>query len=495
VSGTALFVGALVVLGAGLRFYGLGHQGFWYDEANTAFLMRRPFGDMLGLLPTNESTPPLYYCVAWLWTRVFGPGEAGLRSLSALFGVLVIPVAYALGSAAVSRRVGVVAAALVAFNPLLIWYSQEARSYILLVLLTALALLALVHALRNPTPRTLALWSLAAVLSLTTHYYAVLVVAPQALWLLITNGRRRGPQIAVAVVTASGLALIPLALTQNGTHRDQWISASPLGIRLNQLVPQILIGPGAPDRLLIKFIAFAAALIGLGLLVLRATQRERRVALQIGAMVLFGFVLNLVFILVGYDDLITRNLLALVVPVLLVLSVGLGARRAGGVGLVAAAVLCAMGATAAIGVAADRGLQRPDWRPLAKMLGPRPPFHGPGRAFLIQDYRFLLPMSLYMRGLRRIAPRVGARVNQLDVISISAPEQRLCWWGAACNLLPTSPQLSYPIPGFHFVWQRRVRQFTVQHFVSRHPVQIRPAVVAPALYLTALGRDALLFQQ
>jgi 4-amino-4-deoxy-L-arabinose transferase-like glycosyltransferase len=495
VSGTAAFVGALVLLGAALRFYGLGHQGFWYDEANTAYLMRRPFGDMFGLLPTNESTPPFYYCVAWLWTRVFGPGEAGLRSLSALFGVLVIPVAYALGRAAGSRRVGAVAAALVAFNPLLIWYSQEARSYILLVLLTALALLALVHALRDPTPRALTLWSLAAVLSLTTHYYAVLVVAPQALWLLRTQGRRRGAQIAVAVVIASGLALIPLALAQNGTHRDLWIARSPLGIRLNQIVPQMLIGPGAPDRLLVKFVAFAAALTGLGLLILRASLRERRVALQLGAMVLLGFVLNIVFILVGYDDLITRNLMALVIPVLLVLSVGMGARRAGGLGLLAAAVLCAMGLTAAIGVAADRGLQRPDWRPLARMLGPAPPRHGPGRAFLIQDYRMLLPLSLYLRGLRRIAPRVGARVNQLDVISISAPEQRLCWWGAACNLLPSTPQLSYPIPGFHFVWQRRVRQFTVQHFVSRRPVWVRPAVVAPALYLTALGKDDLLFQQ
>jgi hypothetical protein len=153
-----------------------------------------------------------------------------------------------------------------------------------------------------------------------------------------------------------------------------------------------------------------------------------------------------------------------------------------------------IGITAAVGVAADRDLQRPDWRPLARLLGPAPPRHGPGRAFLIERYRFLFPLSLYMPGLRRIEPRVGARVNQLDVITISAPEQRLCWWGAACNLLPSSPQLAYPIPGFHFAWQRQVRQFTVQHFVSRHPIRIRSATVAPALYLTVLGKDDLLFQ-
>jgi hypothetical protein len=492
---TAVVVGLLVVLGAALRFYGLGHQGFWYDEANTVFLMRHSFGQMLGLVPLNESTPPLYYCLAWLWTRLFGTGEAGLRSLSALFGVLVIPVAYGLGSTAVSRRVGLVLAALVTFNPLLIWYSQEGRAYALLVLLTALSLLALLRALRTSAPRAFAAWALASVLAMTTHYYAVLVIAPQAIWLLVEHRRRRAVQIAVAVVTACGLALIPLALAQNGTHRDRWISNSPLSIRLSQVLPQLVIGPGAPERLLLKFLAFAAAAVALALLVFRADLRSRPTVRRIAVVVLIGFGMNFIFILAGYDDLITRNLLALVIPALFVLAAGLGAHRAGWVGLLAAGTLCALGLTAAVGVAADRGLQRPDWRPLARMFGPAPPAHGPGRAFLIQDYRMLLPLSLYMTGLRRIAPKVGARVNQLDVISISAPEQRLCWWGAACNLDRSTPQLSYPIPGFHFVWQRQVRQFTVQHFVSRHPVRIRSSLVAPALYETVIGKDTLLFQQ
>ena len=117
---------------AGLRFYGIGHQGFWFDEANTAQLVRFSPGKMLGLIPQSESTPPLYYCVAWVWARLFGDHEAGLRSLTAVAGVLVVPVAYGL------------AAALTACNPLLVWYSQEARSYSMLVLLSAESLVAVV---------------------------------------------------------------------------------------------------------------------------------------------------------------------------------------------------------------------------------------------------------------------------------------------------------------------------------------------------------------
>ena len=134
------------MLAAVLRFYRLGHQGFWFDEGNTALLVHFSPGKMFGLIPQTESTPPLYYCVAWVWARIFGYGEAGLRSLSALAGVLTVPVAYGAARKLISRRAGLIAAALTACNPLLIWYSQEARSYSLLVLLTAVALLAFAYA-------------------------------------------------------------------------------------------------------------------------------------------------------------------------------------------------------------------------------------------------------------------------------------------------------------------------------------------------------------
>src|SRR5437879_2148634 len=124
-----LTVAALTLLAGVLRFAGIGHQGFWFDEGNTALLVHFSPGKMLGLIPQSESTPPLYYCVAWAWARVFGHGEAGLRSLSALAGIATVPVMYGAARRLVSERAGLIAAALTACSPLLIWYSQEARSY------------------------------------------------------------------------------------------------------------------------------------------------------------------------------------------------------------------------------------------------------------------------------------------------------------------------------------------------------------------------------
>ena len=188
-------VAGLTVLAALLRFYRLGHQGFWFDEGNTALLVHFSPGKMLGLIPQTESTPPLYYCVAWVWARIFGYGEVGLRSLSALAGVALIPVVYGAGVKLVSRRAGLIVAALAACNPLLIWYSQEARSYELLALLTSVSLLAFAFARLTPTPRVLAAWVIACALALATHYYAALVVVPEAIWLLViapaTDARSR----------------------------------------------------------------------------------------------------------------------------------------------------------------------------------------------------------------------------------------------------------------------------------------------------------------
>ncbi|HLY49607.1 MAG TPA: hypothetical protein VKR21_10460, partial [Solirubrobacteraceae bacterium] len=51
----AFAVATLTVLAAVLRVYRLGHQGFWFDEGNTALLVHLSPGKMLGLIPQSES--------------------------------------------------------------------------------------------------------------------------------------------------------------------------------------------------------------------------------------------------------------------------------------------------------------------------------------------------------------------------------------------------------------------------------------------------------
>jgi len=493
---------ALTVLAAALRFYGLGHQGFWYDEGSTALLVRFSPGQMLGLIRQSESTPPLYYCVAWVWSRLFGDTEAGLRSLSAVAGVLVVPVAYfAARKLLRSRRAALIAAALTACNPLLIWYSQEARAYSLLVLLCALATLAFAYARVSPEPRLVGAWALAGVLALLTHYYAVVAVAPQAAWLLYERRHRRSVQVAVASVVVAGLALIPLAVAQSNTRNDAWIARTSLRLRLAQIVPQFVLGTGTPARMVLKFAAFALIAVAVGLLVLRTRPDERRPALIAAGLAVAGFVLSLTFVAAGNDTLITRNILPLWLPCAIASAGGLAAARARWLGPATAVALCGIGLTAAIGVAADYDLQRPNWRPVAAALG-RWPAAGargadrqPARVVLIQNYLDRLPLALYMPSLDYLRGNAVTRVTELDVISIHSPSQPLCWWGAACNLISSPPQADYPIAGFREVSSRHVEQFTITTMRAADPVRVTRAELASALTATRLSHDRVLVQR
>src|SRR5207248_8367161 len=134
-------------------------------------------------IPGSESTPPLYYVLAWSWVRIFGWSEAALRSLSALLGTATVPVAYLVACSFAGRRVGLLTALLMACSPILVWYSQEARSYSLFVFFSALSLLFFARLVERYRPADLAAWSAVAVLALTSHYFSVFLLLVETAWL------------------------------------------------------------------------------------------------------------------------------------------------------------------------------------------------------------------------------------------------------------------------------------------------------------------------
>src|SRR5215210_231163 len=214
---------ALTALAAVLRFATLDAQSFWFDEAVTVHLLQLDLGGMLERISETESTPPLYYLLARLWSKAFGLGEVGLRSLSALLGTATVPLAYLAVRELCSRRVGLAVAALAAVSPVLVWYSQEARAYALVVLLSAISLWAFARLLREPSWRSAAVWALASALALLSHYFAVFLVLPEAVWLAAATAPRRRALPAIAAVALVALAELPLALHQKSLELASFI--------------------------------------------------------------------------------------------------------------------------------------------------------------------------------------------------------------------------------------------------------------------------------
>jgi hypothetical protein len=334
----------------------------------------------------------------------------------------------------------------VACNPLLIWYSQEARSYAVLVLLTTLSVFAAARLRQQPTGRSAAAWFAVAGLTLATHYFGALIVVPEAVWLLWVHRRDRRVWLAVVGAGAVGLALLPLAVGQR--TNAVWIAWFPLDRRLAQIVPQLALGTGAPARTWLKLAAAGAVLLAVVLLIRRADRAERRGALLAGGLALVSVLLVFVLALAGSDEIITRNVIVALVPLIVLVAGGLGARRAGWLGVAGGTVLCAVGLTAAVAVKVDSNLQRPAWRELARVLEANRP-SGTRTAILMEHYYpGIEPLAVYLPGLHFVRPR-GVRVNEIDLIAAkTVPHSWFCWWGSECNVVPAALDTTIRIRGF-----------------------------------------------
>lgn len=365
----------LTALGAGLRFATLGVQSYHHDEIVTASrVLRVGFGHAMDAVGFSESAPPLYYALAWIWTQATGNGEWGLRSLSALAGVATIPVGFFLGRELRDARAGVIAAALVAVNPMLLWYSQEARAYALLGLFCALALLFCVRALRRGERRDFVLWGVFSALALATHYFAVFPLVAEVLLL----ARRRGRAIVSGlwIVALAVLALAPLAIHQMSYGHAEWIGKFSLGHRIGEVAVTFMVGETGdvigrvehPGPALLPLALIAAAF---ALLLLRGTRAERRAAfvpLAVAATTV-GIPLLLAVFSTSKDYFLARNLLPALVPLLAAVAVALSAERSRRLGAAIAIALVAYFLAFSVHASTAPELQRPDWRAVAEHLG------------------------------------------------------------------------------------------------------------------------------
>ncbi|MEH2306382.1 glycosyltransferase family 39 protein [Nostoc sp.] len=215
-------------------------------------------GDVVHNLATQDSHPPLYFVLAYLWMKLF-PSEGGLvslfaaRSLPAIFGAASIPCVYVLSKVAFrSRLVGQLAAAMIAVSPYAVFLAQEARHYTLAILWVIGSLTCLVIATRHiqnrtPLPVWVALsWVVINALGIATHYFFTFTLYTEAVvlislaWLqlqtstkfslLFSSPWRRIYAVAVGTLVA-GLIWIPILLeNKNRGILTEWIRGSRVGL-------------------------------------------------------------------------------------------------------------------------------------------------------------------------------------------------------------------------------------------------------------------------
>jgi uncharacterized membrane protein len=160
----------VLALSLAIRLISL-NQSLWLDEAISANVAKNySYNEIVTKFSPSDFHPPFYYLTLKAWTAVFGYSEISLHLPSVIFSLITIYIVYLLA--------GNGAALLTGLNPLLIYYSQEARMYSMVTMLLMLAVYFWVK-------KKYLLFNILAFCCFITFYGSVFLLAALAVYLLV----------------------------------------------------------------------------------------------------------------------------------------------------------------------------------------------------------------------------------------------------------------------------------------------------------------------
>lgn len=202
----ALFAAALI-----LRLWRIDRLPLWLDETTLIQQASQPFSRLIQDIIVAHPAPPLFFLLMGAWIPHGPPGELWARLPSAVLGAGFVVATAWLARELGGRRATPIAAGLALFDPLALWYAQEARTYALSMGLAAATLALEVRFLRRGSTWLLPAMAVCTVMLELSHYAAVLaLVIATILAAAYPTGRGRRGWALVAL----WIGAIPLLGTQ-----------------------------------------------------------------------------------------------------------------------------------------------------------------------------------------------------------------------------------------------------------------------------------------
>lgn len=258
-----------------MRIYDLGTESIWLDEAfSIDFSAYYSVGSIIEESASTQTHPPLYFILLHFWINLFGTSEVATRSLSAIFGIISILLIYQVGSTLFNRKVGLISGFLSAISSYHIYYSQEARSYTFLLLLSLLSYFLFIKILRGDRRWYYPCYFLTNLLLGYTHFYGLFIIASQALFFFLFWNKYKPQRVRfLGTLVISIIALLPLVSLLGGkvvaiAERGFWIREPQLIDILGSLARFTGSGGAGQEFLLFTFIT----LVLFGLLSIRRLQ-------------------------------------------------------------------------------------------------------------------------------------------------------------------------------------------------------------------------------
>jgi hypothetical protein len=183
-------------------------QSIFGDEVATYFVVaHNGLGDVISTVHGDaEITPPLGFVATWLTTRISLAPEF-LRAPSLIAGALAIPMSYLIGLRTVGRPAALLAAALTALSPFMIYNSAQARAYELAVVLVMASTFSLLAALDSGERRRWIAYGVSSCAAMYSHYTAGFALAAQLLWVFAAHPEARSK--ALLANAGAAIAYLP----------------------------------------------------------------------------------------------------------------------------------------------------------------------------------------------------------------------------------------------------------------------------------------------
>src|SRR3989344_3024680 len=183
----------VLILAAGLiiRLVALD-QSLWLDEAiNITFVKSLNLKSLIFEYSIGDFHPPLYHILMRGWILLFGISEIAVRLPSVILGLATVYVVYLIAKKLFDNKTALISATLIATSPLHVYYSQEARMYMLAAFFASLSVYFFVSILKK---ETLVYWFgfvTSTALMLYSDYLPYLLLPVYVIFLLIFKNNIR----------------------------------------------------------------------------------------------------------------------------------------------------------------------------------------------------------------------------------------------------------------------------------------------------------------
>ena len=338
-----------------LRVWGLESQSLTMDEIADVSSARQSLSSVIHV---RDGFPPLYGLLVHGWVAAF-PGEANVRWLSVILGVLTVPAMWRFGSWAGGERVGQLAALALAISPFHRWVSQEARAYVLYVLLAVVALWFFFRAMSTNERRDWALYALASAAGVYSHYFfallplvaGLLLLFERRTWAECARGVWANVALAAACVPSIGL------LREDMAYQTSYLLEAPfsivtVGYAYFSMIAGFAIGPSlrelhslpasAAVRVVLPWVLAVGGAMLLLIYAAVTASSARRAVTRLAVLAIAPIAIGGALAAIVGVGLRVRYFAWVAIPMIVVISIGLATTRFRIARLVAAATLLAV---------------------------------------------------------------------------------------------------------------------------------------------------------